>query len=82
MSLAEQLATLRETMAKQIPEPVRELMHRANEDLRHSSMLDATIAVGDSLPAFELADTDGTMVSSQNLLERGAVVLTVFRGHW
>lgn len=82
MSLEDKLASLRETMAKQIPAEVRDLMHRANEDLRHSGIMDGVIRPGDPLPAFRLPDQSGAMVESQNLLERGAVVLTVFRGHW
>lgn len=82
MSLKTQLARIRETMAKQIPAEVREMMHRANEDLRASGILERVIKPGERLPPFVLPDQGGVAVSSQNLLERGAVVLTVFRGHW
>lgn len=82
MSLEDQLAKLREASGKRIPEDKRAIMRQANEDLRATGILDRAIKPGDSLPPFELEDASGAMISSQNLLEKGAVVLTVFRGHW
>lgn len=40
------------------------------------------IKVGDVAPDFELADTDGTTVKLSNLLTKGPVVLTFYRGQW
>ena len=40
------------------------------------------VEVGDPLPPFTLENQDGDMISSVALLNQGAVVLTVFRGHW
>lgn len=82
MSLEEKLAAARAAGAKRIPEDTRRIMGAATKAQRDSGILDQTIKVGDTLPAFSLKDQDGNTVSSQNLLEQGAVVLTVFRGHW
>jgi len=82
MSLEEQLAKLRAGMAKQIPEDVRAMMGQATQDLRDSGIMDRVIKVGDPLPPFALNNADGALVQSQDLLKQGAVVLTVFRGHW
>lgn len=82
MSLAEQLAKLRATMGDLIPEDAQKVMHRAMEELHASGIVDRAIKVGDPLPPFELESVTGEVVASQNLLEKGAVVLTVFRGHW
>jgi hypothetical protein len=82
MSLAEKLAEISAAGAKRIPEEVRAVMGNATRELRESGILDRTIQVGDTLPAFTLNNADGTAVSSGDLLARGAVVLTVFRGHW
>ena len=40
------------------------------------------IKVGAPLPAFSLTNMRGAPVSSADLLARGALVLSVFRGHW
>ncbi len=82
MSLAERLDTLRAAGAKRIPEERRAVMRGATEDLRRSGILDGVAKVGDRFPAFALNNADGEPVRSSDLLARGAVVLTVFRGAW
>ncbi len=82
MSLEDKLAEIRAASAKRMPEDKRAIMGRATRDLRDSGIMDGVIKVGDTLPAFSLSNADGETVSSADLLARGAVVLTVFRGHW
>ncbi len=82
MSLAEKLDALREAGGKRIGEEKRVVMRRATEDLRQSGILDGVAKVGDRFPAFALNNADGELVRSSDLLARGAVVLTVFRGAW
>ncbi|MGB0571742.1 MAG: hypothetical protein ACPGQM_06655 [Alphaproteobacteria bacterium] len=82
MSLAEKLAEISAAGAKRMPEEVRATMGKATQELRESGIMDKTIKVGDTLPAFSLQNANGEMVNSADLLSKGAVVLTVFRGHW
>ena len=82
MSLQEKLAEISAAGAKRMPEEVRATMGKATQELRESGILDRTIKVGDTLPAFSLENADGAMINSADLLSKGAVVLTVFRGHW
>lgn len=82
MSLQEKLAEISAAGAKRMPEEVRATMGKATQELRESGILDRTIKVGDTLPAFSLTNANGEMVNSADLLSKGAVVLTVFRGHW
>ena len=82
MSLAEKLAEISAAGAKRMPEEVRATMGKATQELRESGIMDKTIKVGDTLPAFSLQNANGDMVNSADLLSKGAVVLTVFRGHW
>jgi hypothetical protein len=82
MSLAEKLAEISAAGAKRMPEEVRATMGKATQELRESGILDRTVKVGDTLPAFSLQNANGEMVNSADLLSKGAVVLTVFRGHW
>ncbi|NQU61820.1 MAG: hypothetical protein HQ512_11870 [Rhodospirillales bacterium] len=81
MSLEDHLAAIRAKGASKPPE-VREALGAAIKDLTESGILDDVIKVGDTLPAFALKNPDGVEVTSQDLLSQGAVVLTVFRGHW
>lgn len=82
MTLEAKLADIRAAGAKRIPEEMRKVMGAATKAQRESGVLDRTIQVGDQLPPFALKDHNGDEVTSQDLLSQGAVVLTVFRGHW
>ena len=82
MSLEEQLAKLRAAAATRIPEEKRAVMGQATKELRASGIMDGVIKAGDPLPAFALKNADGKEVASSDLLAKGTVVLTVFRGHW
>lgn len=82
MSLSQKLTEIRDGAAKRIPPDKLAIMQRATADLKASGILDDVIKVGDTLPSFQLTNMRGAAVSSQSLLGKGAVVLTVFRGHW
>jgi len=82
MGLEDQLAKIREAGAKRIPEDKRAILGRATQDLRDSGIMDGVIQVGDTLPPFALQNTDGVEITSAGLLAQGALVMTVFRGHW
>ncbi|MEP4380248.1 MAG: hypothetical protein ABJ215_02620 [Alphaproteobacteria bacterium] len=82
MSLAEKLAEISAAGAKRIPAEKLAILSAATKAQRESGVLDHTIKVGDKLPPFSLENADGAMINSLDLLSRGAVVLTVFRGHW
>ncbi|MDP7623950.1 MAG: hypothetical protein QF493_03225 [Rhodospirillales bacterium] len=82
MSLEESLAKLREASAERIPEEIRMKMGAATQAIRDSDIMDGVIKVGDSLPVFNLPNSNGTMVSSNDLLAKGNLVVTIYRGHW
>ena len=82
MPLADQLAAIRQGADKRIPADKRAIMHRATEDLRAAAILNNVIKVGDRLPPFALQNAFGQDVRSSELLARGPLVLTVFRGSW
>jgi hypothetical protein len=82
MTLDEKLATIREAASKRHPRERQAVMHRATEDLRASGILSRVIKVGDKLPPFSLHNAYGREVNSSDLLARGPLVLTVYRGSW
>ena len=67
---------------KRIPLDKRAIMHRATDDLRASGIMERVIKVGDRLPAFALPNAYGRDVCSTDLLAKGPLVLTFFRGSW
>jgi len=82
MSLSEKLTAIREGAKGKIPPDKLAVMHRATDDLRASGILQRVVKVGDKFPPFELSNARGALVASRDLLGLGAVVLTIFRGHW
>ena len=82
MSLEDTLRGVREASAKRIPPEKAAVMHRATDELRRSGIMDRVIKVGDPLPSFALPNADGQEVRSADLLAKGPLVLTFFRGAW
>ena len=81
-TLAESLQAIVEGAKKRIPDDKRAVMHRATDDLRASGIMNGVIKAGDPLPPFALSNSRGETVRSADLLAKGTVVLTVFRGSW
>ena len=82
MTLEAKLEAIRVGAATRIPADKRAIMSQATKDQRESGILDGTIKVGDTLPGFALANQNGEAVSSADVLAKGPMVLTVFRGVW
>jgi hypothetical protein len=57
-------------------------MHRATAELKASGIEDRTLKIGDRAPDFALCNQDHVEVSSKDLLRKGPMVLSFFRGHW
>ncbi|MEQ8662113.1 MAG: hypothetical protein RLW62_14950 [Gammaproteobacteria bacterium] len=82
VSLQVKLTAIREGAAQRIPPDKLATMEAATKALRASGIMDGVIQPGARLPAFALANQHGKVIRSEDLLQRGAIVLTVFRGHW
>ena len=64
------------------PKAAIETMHRATEELRQSGLAERALKKGDRAPAFTLNNQDGDPVASADLLAKGPLAITFFRGHW
>lgn len=82
MRLQEQLDAFRKSFEAQAPKDVLEIMHRATEGLRNSGILERAVKVGDRAPDFSLRNTRGQEVTLRQLLSKGPVVLSFYRGRW
>ena len=82
MALKEKLDAIRDASSKRIPPDRQAIMHRATLDLRASGILDRIVKVGQPMPAFTGQAHDGRTIGSGDLLARGPLVLSFFRGHW
>ncbi len=61
---------------------VIETMHRATAELVASGQAERAKRAGDAAPTFVLNDPEGNPVSSPDLLARGPLVVTFYRGVW
>jgi len=59
-----------------------ELMERATNELIASGQAQRARKAGDVAPEFSLKDADGQLVSSRDLLARGPLVVSFYRGVW
>ncbi|WP_408903048.1 peroxiredoxin-like family protein [Methylobacterium radiotolerans] len=64
------------------PAFVHPIMERATAELIASGAAGRALTVGDKAPAFTLDDPDGAPVSSTELLAKGPLVLSFYRGVW
>jgi hypothetical protein len=82
MSLQEKLNTYKEGMLKKAPKEALEIMHRATEDLRNSTIMEGVVNVGDPAPEFELQNVAGELIRLKDLITGGPLVLSFYRGKW
>ncbi len=66
---------------EQIPESIRSRIKEDTSDLDASGVARG-LAVGDAAPNFTLPDALGRPVTLSDLLEKGPVALTFYRGEW
>ena len=64
------------------PHEVIEKMHRATDELKASGIEDRALRVGDRAPGFTLFNQEHIEVASADLLSKGPLVVSFFRGHW
>lgn len=64
------------------PAHIHEPMHRATRELIESGAAEKALKVGDKAPAFTLNDAGKKPYSSADLLAKGPLVVTFYRGVW
>ena len=82
MSLQDTLDAMRASFESKLPPEIVNTMHQATEDLVHSGIMERVLKVGDQAPQFSLPDHKGEMVGSAELLSKGPLVVSFYRGAW
>ena len=82
MSLKEKLDAQLAAGAGRLPPETAAIMKRATEDLRASGILRKVVGIGQRAPEFTATSHDGRQVVSRDLLARGPLVVSFFRGAW
>jgi len=65
-----------------VPPSVIATMHRATAELIASGAATRALKAGDKAPAFTLNDPNGQAISSADLLAKGPLVVSFYRGAW
>ena len=82
MALKDKLEEIKSGFKKNADPESQKIMGRAEEQLRHSGILDQALKSGAKMPDFVLETPQGEKVSSEELLDQGPLVIHFFRGAW
>ena len=80
--LQARLEAIRADFESKAPAEALEVMRRSTQDLIESGLHEKALAEGSSFPEFELIDTQGETVSSEDLLDGEPAIINFFRGFW
>lgn len=80
--LKETLKKMAEATAAKLPAEALAVVMRTTQEVAESIASRKTPKVDEALPAFELPDSQGNSVSSEDLIGEGHLVVTFFRGGW
>lgn len=82
MPLQDELDAVRERCYESTPRHISRARQDAIEDLVSSRIAERAVRAGDHAPRFRLRDTDGKSISSDDLLDRGPLLVVFYRGWW
>ena len=82
MSLSDELKAYMSTSITKIPGDILEVFNNATEKLNLSGISEKAIGVGDTIPDIQLPNAMGNQVCVNDLLSRGPVVVSFYRGSW
>ena len=82
MALQDKLDAIGASFANRAPPHIIAAMKQATADLVATGQAGRALKVGDRAPDFTLLGPDGKDVSSRDLLARGPLVITFYRGVW
>ena len=82
MSLREDIEKFIEQATKRIPQETFNMIVADNRRLEQSGIADNSLKVGDKAPSFSLPNVEGERISSVDLLAKGPLVLSFYRGGW
>ncbi|MBB1127406.1 hypothetical protein [Thiospirillum jenense] len=82
MKLQEALDAMKKEFIASKPPEVTSVLLKETEKLVQSGIADRAIKVGETLPEFALPDAKGNLISSKELLAKGPLAISFYRGVW
>ncbi len=80
--LKAEIAILREDQHATMTADVRKLLQRSVQRISDDGLAESAAGVGDKFPYFSLPNAGGDAISSEDLLARGPLVVSFYRGGW
>ncbi len=82
LELKDQLRLMKEASAAKVPPEKAKILEEATEKLRRDQIVEKALKVGQPMPGFSLPDAHGKKVSLDDLLKKGPVIISFYRGSW
>ena len=82
MRIGDELEGRRRAVGQDLLPADRHVIRETIERLRAAQIAEQSLRVGETLPDFALPHPAGSVVTSDELLDRGSLVLAFFRGGW
>ncbi len=82
MSLQDSLDAMRTKFESELSPEIVDTMHQATDELLQSGIMDRVLKVGRPAPQFSLPDHNGDTVHSADLLGKGPLAVSFYRGAW
>lgn len=82
INLQQQIEELNKNLAEQLPLEVLETFSKSINDLKTKKIETHSTTTGEHFPNFSLKNTTDEIVHLKDVLKKGKVILTFFRGSW
>lgn len=82
MSFQDELADIKQAVTEKRGAEMIATYERGIDALRATGIANRALAVGDAMPDFELPNARGHTVRSRDLVGRGPLIITFYRGGW
>ena len=82
MGLTEQLTDVKQQLGREIPLEILREIGQFVQGLVQSGIEKTSCQAGDHIPPFSLPNVSGKLISSADMLTKGPMVLSFYRGVW
>ena len=82
MDLTAQLNDLKQQLGRELPRGILTEIGQFVQGLAQSGIEKTSCQAGDRIPPFSLPNISGKIVSSEEILSRGPMVISFYRGVW
>jgi peroxiredoxin len=82
MTLQQQLEAFAANFAQTMPPDIVQALQKSIDEVRDLGLVECALGVGDRAPDFTLPNAQGRQVTLAELLAKGPIILSFYRGGW